>query len=273
MPNLNSWWRLLRVSEHLLTGVMIVLSIAVGRRFGLRAEWLPQVVRWWHARLCRALGVQVQVTGELVPNALLVANHISWLDIPVLGSRARIDFLSKADVKDWPLIGWMAEIVGTLFIARGANQTGVLIPQLGERVRTGKHVVIFPEGTTTDGSRLHRFHPRLLAAGQLAGVSVQPVALRYGSNTAPDPIAPFVGDDALLPHLVRVARHPGLQVYIRLLPPLDGSALSRRHIAEYCHRSIGEALGLETPDACSPPDDREAAQPLVSARMPVVEVA
>ena len=64
---------------------------------------------------------EVQVAGELIPNALLVANHVSWLDIPVLGSRARIDFLSKADIKAWPLIGWMAETLGTLFVARGAN--------------------------------------------------------------------------------------------------------------------------------------------------------
>lgn len=273
MPNLKSWWRLLRVSEHLLTGVVIVLGVAAGRRLGLRAQWFPQVVRWWYARFCRALGVQVQVTGELVPNALLVANHISWLDIPVLGSQARIDFLSKADVKDWPLIGWMAGIVGTLFIVRGANQTGVLIPRIGECIRGGRHVVIFPEGTTTDGSRLRRFHPRLLGAGQLAGVLVQPVALRYGSNAMPDPIAPFVGDDALLPHLMRLARHPGLRVHIRLLPPLNGSALSRRHISEYCHRAIGAALGPETAAAGSPPDDREVAQSLVSATTPFVEAA
>jgi len=273
MPNPKFWWRLLRVSEHLLTGVMIVSGIAVGRRFGLRAEWLPEVVRWWYARFCRALDVQVQVTGELVPNALLAANHISWLDIPVLGSQARIDFLSKADVRDWPLIGWMAEILGTLFIARGANQTGVLIPEIGECVRRGRHLVIFPEGTTTDGSRLHRFHPRLLGAGQLDGVLVQPVALRYGSDATPDPIAPFIGDDALLPHLIRLARHPSLEVHIRLLPPLDGSAHSRRHIAEYCHHSIGEALGLETTDARSSPDDREAAQRFVSAATPFVEAA
>ncbi len=144
MPSLKSWWRLLRVGEHLLTGLMIVLGVAVGRRFGLRAAWLTEVVRWQYARLCRALGVSIQVTREFVPNALLVANHISWLDIPVLGSLTRIDFLSKADVKDWPLIDWMAERVGTLFIARGANQTGVPVPRIGKRIRRDRQVVIFP---------------------------------------------------------------------------------------------------------------------------------
>ncbi len=265
-------WRSLRVIEHLLTGMTISLGIVVGRRFGLRAEWFPDVVRWWHARLCRALGVHVQVTGELAPNALLVANHISWLDIPVIGSQARIDFLSKTDVGDWPLIGWMVGVAGTLFIARGANQTGGLIPRIGERIRMGGHVAIFPEGTTTDGRQLRRFHPRLLSAGQLEGVLVQPVALRYGSNVAPDPVAPFVGDETLVSHLIRLARHPGLQVRIRLLPPLDGSTFSRRHISEYCHRSIGEVLGLETSDAHSLPADREEAQS-ASPAVSLVETA
>jgi len=252
MLNPQSWWRLLRLIENLLTGMVIVLGVNLGRRFGLRAPWFPDVVRWWHGRVCRALDLRLQVVGEPVPNALLVANHISWLDIPTLGSQARIDFLSKADVRDWPLIGWMAEIAGTLFIARGASQTGILIPQIGERIRRGGHVAIFPEGTTTDGSRLRRFHPRLLGAGQLDGVLVQPVALRYGSDTAPDPVAPFIDDDTLLPHLIRLVRHPGLQVHVRFLPPLDGSALSRRRLSEYCRHAIGEALGLETSDAHSP---------------------
>lgn len=273
MPSPKPFWRSLRVIEHLATGLSIALVIAAGRRFGLRAKWLPDVVRWWHARLCRALGVQVKVTGELAPNALLAANHVSWLDIPVLGSWARMDFVSKAEVRDWPVIGWMARIVGTLFIARGANQAGVLIPRLGELVRAGGRVVVFPEGTTTDGSRLQRFHPRLFAAAQLEGVLVQPVALRYGTNAAPDPIAPFVGDDALLPHLLRLVRHPGLRVHVQFLRPLDGSAHSRRYISEHCRGAIEEALGIGTADRISRLADREAAQVFVCGSLSFVEAA
>jgi len=252
-PSPRPIWRSLRVAEHLLTGATIALLIAAGRRFGLQTLWIPEVVRWWHARLCRALGLRLEVTGEPAPNALLVANHVSWLDIPVMGSQAKIDFLSKAEVRDWPLVGWMAEIAGTLFIARGANQAGVLIPSIAERALRGGQVAVFPEGTTTDGTRLQRFHPRLLGAGQLDGVGVQPVALRYGSNTAPDRIAPFVGDDSLLPHLLRLVRYPGLQVQIRFLPPLDGSALSRRQISDHCHHAIADALGFaSSPDSSLP---------------------
>lgn len=250
-------WRLLLVVGHMLGGTVIALGVAVGRRCGWRAAWFPDVVRWWYARLCRLLGMRIRVTGEPAPNALLVANHVSWADIPVLGSQTRIDFLSKADIRDWPVIGLLSEIVGTLFIVRGANRTDSLIPQIGDRIRGGKHVVIFPEGTTTDGTRLQRFHPRLLGVGQLAGIVVQPVALRYGTNAAPDPIAPFVGDDALLPHLVRLAYRPGMQVQVqvqvRFLPPLEGTGLPRRDISDYCRRSIAEALAPETADSGSPP--------------------
>jgi 1-acyl-sn-glycerol-3-phosphate acyltransferase len=111
-------------------------------------------------------------------------------------------------------------------------------------------VVIFPEGTTTDGRALARFHPRLFAAGQRPGVGVQPVALRYGDGGQPDPIAPFVGDDDLLRHLLRVLAHPGLAVRLSFLPPLEGTAFDRRYLAEYCRAAIAERLGL---DAQRPP--------------------
>jgi len=254
MSILKPLWRSLRVVEHLLTGTTIALGVAAGRRIGLRIAWLPDVVRWWHGRLCRTLGLRLEVTGAIAPNALLVVNHVSWLDIPVLGSQAKIDFLSKAEVGDWPLIGWMAKIAGTLFIARGGNQTRILIPSIGELVRKGRHVAVFPEGTTTDGSGLQHFHPRLFAAGQLEGVLIQPVALRYGANATPDRTAPFIGDDALLPHLMRLIRHPGLLVQISFLQPLDGKGLPRRQLAERCHYAIAASLGVETSEARSSPN-------------------
>ena len=122
MQSAKILFRSLRVIEHLISGATIALGVAGGRKLGLQLRWVPDVVRWWHARLCRALGLRIEVRGALVPSALLVANHVSWLDIPVLGSLGRIDFLAKTEVGGWPLIGWMARVAGTLFIARGGNQ-------------------------------------------------------------------------------------------------------------------------------------------------------
>jgi 1-acyl-sn-glycerol-3-phosphate acyltransferase len=242
MRILTPLWRSLRLCEHLLTGAAIALIVALGQR----TRRLPDLVRWWHGRLCRALGIRIEVTGDLAPDALLVANHVSWLDIPVIGAQGRIGFLSKSEVRDWPLIGWMASVAGTLFMTRGANQTGEMIRRIDERVRSGLALVVFPEGTTTDGTRPPRFHPRLLAAGQGEGIRIQPVAVRFGTNGAPDPIAPFVGEDALLPHLARLVRHPGLRVRLHFLPPLEGGELSRREISEYCRSAIAAALDVDT---------------------------
>jgi len=149
----------------------------------------------------------------------------------------------------------------------------VVLERAAARVSDGRRLAIFPEGTTTDGARLQRFHPRLLAAGQLDGVKVQPVALRYGTSSTPDPVAPFLGDDALLPHLSRLVRHPGLRVEAHFLPPLDGSLLSRRSLAERCRAEIAGALGLEpaAPPPPAPEPQREFPLPLPEA--PVVEAA
>ena len=239
-------WRGLRVAEHLLTGTVLALCVAILQRFRARPAWTTGVVRWWHERLCRAIGLHIEVSGRLQSNALLIANHVSWLDIPVIGARGHIAFLSKAEVRAWPLIGWMADIAGTLFIERGAHQSAEMAARIAGRVRTGKGVVIFPEGTTTDGRRLARFHPRLFAAAQHEGVRIQPIALRYGQGEIPDQVAPFVGDDALLPHLLRLLRHPGLHVRIVALPEGVVDNLDRRGLAEHSRSAIAETLHVPT---------------------------
>jgi 1-acyl-sn-glycerol-3-phosphate acyltransferase len=237
--------RLFRTLEHLTSGATIALLLVVGGHLGWHPGWRSAVVRWWHARLCRALELRVRVAGRPANNALLVANHISWLDIPVLGAQGEIGFLSKAQVRAWPLIGWLAKVAGTLFIERGANRARVLIRQIELRIRGQGRIAIFPEGTTTDGTSVKRFHPRLLAAAEQPDLWIQPVAFRYGSLISPDPVAPFVGDDDLIRHLWRVLRHPGLEVTLTFMPPFQLGSLDRRRAAERCREAVVEALNLD----------------------------
>jgi len=251
-PGLRVLWRGARVLLHILAGAALVaLSSVLPRALGRRPGWMPALTRWWYRRLGRLLGMQVAVQGALEPGVLLVANHVSWLDIPVLGAQGDIAFLAKAEIRAWPLIGWMAAVLGTLFIQRGANQARDIADQIAARARAGQVVVIFPEGTTSDGSQLLPFHPRLFAAAQVSGARLQPVALRYGEAGRLDPVAPFIGDDQPLPHLLRVLRHPGIRVQVDFLPPLVSLGLDRKAMAKTCRRGIGEALGLraceETP--------------------------
>lgn len=249
MPRATRIWRLFRLIATLITGLALALAMAIGEQLGRRPRWTPRAIRWWHARVCRDLGLHIEVAGTLHPGALLVVNHVSWLDIPVLGAQGGIDFLSKAEIRGWPLVGWMAAIGGTLFIARGANQTAQLTEIIGKRVRAGRSVAIFPEGTTSDGTSLLRFHPRLFAIGQQPGVVIQPVALRYGADPEPDPVAPFVGDDNLLAHLARLLRHGPLSVRVEFLPPMDPSLTDRRQLAERARTAIASALGLPASQA------------------------
>ena len=246
---LSALWRGLRVLLHLLTAFLLVaLLIAPARVLGRRFAQTQALKRWWYRRLCRILGLRPMVTGELAPGVLLVANHVSWLDIPVLGAQGDLCFLSKAEIRAWPLIGWMAEILGTLFISRGAHQARELAERIAARARHGQVVVIFPEATTSSGAELRPFHPRLFAAAQDSGAALQPVALRYGDPHHLDPIAPFIDDDRPMPHLWRVLQHPGIRVEVRFLPLIASQGLDRKTMARACREAIGAALVLRTSD-------------------------
>lgn len=240
-------WRGLRLMEHLTTGALICLYIDLATRLGRPPTWIPAAVRWWHGRLCRALGIRVQVSGTPCNPCLLVANHVSWLDVPVLGAQGELGFLSKAEVRGWPLVGWMSGLAGTLFIERGANQAQAVSARIVELLGQGRSLVIFPEGTTGDGLQLRRFHPRLFAAVNQPGLRAQPVALRYrrGEDPAPDPDVPYVGSDTLGANLWRVLRHPDLVAEVSFLTPLkpEGGE-DRKGLAARTRLAILDSLDL-----------------------------
>jgi 1-acyl-sn-glycerol-3-phosphate acyltransferase len=261
---------MLRLIAHLAAGTTVALWVVVLSRLGRRPSWLPSVVRRWHRNLCDILGVRIRVHGRMDPDCLQIGNHISWLDIPVVGSQGEIGFLSKADVRGWPLIGWLAEVAGTHFIERGANR----IPELSEALRRdiaqGQTLMIFPEGTTTDGRSVMRFHPRLFALALETGCKIQPVALGYrrAGDGKSDAIAPFIGDDTLVAHLMRVIHHPDLVADVRFLPPLDiTEGTSRRVLAETSRHSIVVALGMD-PAADPARRDPSAASASPAAKPP-----
>lgn len=249
MPALGSIWRALRVAEHVLTGSLLALVANLSQRVGIRCRWVPRATRWWHRRLCNCLQLQLQSVGSPRPGALLVANHISWLDVPAIGSLGAVTFVSKDEVRRWPVVGALAKIAGTLFIRRGGNQSAEVIKQIGDRIDAGASVMIFAEGTTGDGHSLRRFHPRPFAAAQSAECALQPVAIRYGSNAEPDPVAPFVGEDTLVAHLLRVLRNPGIKVQIKFLTPIDRTGLDRRAMANATRAAIAEWLDLTSAPA------------------------
>ncbi|MEW5838289.1 MAG: lysophospholipid acyltransferase family protein [Pseudomonadota bacterium] len=232
-----AWLKNLKLARQLLLGLLH--TPFYGSPFAARGI---RTVRRWHGQVCRALHVDIRAHGEAQPGVLYVCNHISWLDIPVLGSQLDgVRFLAKSEVRRWPLIGWLAQRAGSLFIERGQGQDS--LHDVVAALRQGHSVLIFPEGTTTDGLSLRRFHPRLLQAAQLAQTAIQPVALRYlDQHGAPNPRAAYIDDDSFGDTLGRIVQEQALYAEVRFLPLIRPESLPRNQLAAAAHASIAAAL-------------------------------
>lgn len=245
MKKLRFYSRLLRLLAVLALGLAMAGWVSLLERFR-RNELMAlrqRLTRRFLAQLAAALPFRLSLHGQLPDQPMLwVGNHVSWTDIPLLGGLVPLSFLSKSEVRSWPLAGWLAHKAGTLFIRRGAGDSGLVRSQLLRHLQHGHDLLIFPEGTTTDGRSLRSFHSRLLASAVEAQVPVQPVAIRYLRDGAVDPVAPFIGDDDLLSHLLRLLRSECSEVEIHLLPPLDSQGLSRTELSRQAHTAIAERL-------------------------------
>ncbi len=247
--------RLARLAALLTLGGLLGATVALLQHL----QWLhrcelqglrQQLSRWLLRRLSRALPYRLHLHGRLPAQPMLwVSNHVSWCDIVLLGQLAPLSFLAKAELRDWPLLGWLARQAGTLFIQRGAGQTSALQQQISRQLSAGRGLLLFPEGTTYDGSRLGRFHPRLFAAAGASGVPVQPVAIRYRRAGQPCRLAPFIGDAELPGHLLTLLGAAVADVDIHLLPPLTSQGASRDQLAWQAAQAIAARLELSAAPA------------------------
>jgi 1-acyl-sn-glycerol-3-phosphate acyltransferase len=213
------------------------------------------MVRGWSARLLRICRVEVARQDRAGPlqHALIVSNHISWLDIFVINSVHPCRFVAKAEIRAWPVLGWLVAQAGTVFIARG-NRRGLrhifkgLVDALAQRQR----VAFFPEGTTARQGSLLPFHANLFEAAIDAGVAVQPCALAYvdragGWHAAVD----YVGDTTFLDSILRILGGESVTAHLGCLAPISAEGAHRRELARAAHDAIAEALGIVEPNAAS----------------------
>ena len=250
MAKLRLSLRLFHLALVILFGTLLAGIVSLCERI-VRHDLMPlrqRLTRWFLARLGGALPFRVRIEGERPTQPMLwVANHVSWTDIPLLGALQPISFLSKAEVRTWPVAGWLAHKAGTLFIRRGSGDSNLVGQQLTRHLQQGRHLLIFPEGTTTNGESLRTFHGRLLASAIDSSVPLQPVAIRYLRDGQLCPVSPFIGDDDMLSHLLRLLANPACEVEIRLLQPIPSESRSRNELARHCQALIASALQLETP--------------------------
>jgi 1-acyl-sn-glycerol-3-phosphate acyltransferase len=200
----------------------------------------------WSSRALEIFGIRTVVVGR--PPArdrahLLVANHVSWLDVHCILSRTRASFVAKADVNAWPIIGTLAGHLETIFVSRGQNALRAEMSAIRERLAAGRPICMFPEGTSSDGSQILPFRSAFFEAAIAAGAPVQPIAIRYrrADGTRADEAA-FTGDTTLVQSFRRLAASPGMTAEVHFLDPIEPAGLSRRELARRAEIAIRTAL-------------------------------
>lgn len=222
-----TWLRIVYMVLLLSIVTLLLLPFQlVGLLFDLPIR--RRLPRLWHRVACHSLGIRVHLHGQAQSDRplLLVANHVSWTDIMVLGSVADVAFIAKTEVRDWPVFGWLARLQKTIFVARDQKRdAAVQVNEIAKRLAGGEIIVLFPEGTTSDGNRLLPIKSSLFgaassAAQQVPGrlVHVQPVALAYtgihgmAMGRFHRPVAAWPGTVGLVPSLMGIMRAGALDV-------------------------------------------------------------
>ena len=195
------------------------------------------------------LGVELQLTGTppLTGPVLLVANHISWLDILVLHAARHCRFVSKSDVKHWPLVGTLATGAGTLYIERASRRDAMrVVHHMAQALKDGDILAVFPEGTTGDGTTLLPFHANLIQAAISAQVPVQPVALQFvdGRTGATSQAMSYIGDESLLGSVWRTLCASQIRAVVKFGAPQAAAGRDRRAWAKDLHTAITRMLHL-----------------------------
>lgn len=247
--------RIVALLAHIVAGLLITT---------LGFPWLAlparnRIVRGWSRVLLAICGVKLRASGRALGEALahtgiersgagrlILANHISWIDVFAILACVPGRFVAKAEIGRWPLVGWLVTLVGTLYIERGRRHAVAAINhRVRDKLKAGETVAVFPEGTTTDGFSLLPFHSNLIAPALEVGCEIWPVALRYTEGGLPTRAACFVGEMALLTSLwnILVARDLAIEVAI-LAPIATRPEHTRHHLAALARSEIAQHLGL-----------------------------
>jgi 1-acyl-sn-glycerol-3-phosphate acyltransferase len=236
--------RTARVGLHVIEGLALTLVVFPFVDLARRRE----IVRHWSARLLAILHVETRPhglpEGGMPGNVLIVANHVSWLDIFVLLALSPVRFVAKADIRRWPVVGRLAANAGTLFVERERRRHAHSINREAARaLARGDVVAIFPEGTTTDGTTILPFKGSLLQPIVDAGGHVQPVALRYRDpEGAPTDAPAYVGETSFVASFWRVTAERALVAEARFADALPAHARHRRELAREAEDAIRKAL-------------------------------
>jgi len=224
-----------------------LLSVAV--IFPLASSGVRSAMGMYWSRLLMwfcGVGLRVQGKPASAGAALWIVNHVSWVDIFVLNSVRTTAFVAKSDIRHWPLIGWLAAGMDTVFIERGnRNAIRAVSEQMKQCFGKDQAVSLFPEGTTSGGLDVGPFHSSLFDAALRAKVDVQPVALRFSHRGQRSDYVAFVGEQTLVQNLWYLLGTTGVHVdvvFLELMPAQDCEQLGRSQVAAHAHSVIRKAV-------------------------------
>lgn len=242
-------WRMLRLISHLLWGVLMTTWLYP--RYS-RQQWV-QATQRWSSTLLRIAQVRLHVVGKphqlYPPNTLLVANHVSWLDIFAMNSAVVSRFVAKAEIRDWPVIGRMVVNGGTLFIEREKRRdTARVTRTVSKALHDGDCLAFFPEGTTANGLELKTFKSSMFQPAIEAGADVIPVALRYlDASGRVNLAASYAGDISLLQCVWNIVSEPEIYAELIFGLPVSAAGKNRRELCQHAEMTIATALSLPLP--------------------------
>lgn len=248
--------RLSLLTLHLVLSLFLCFGVFKFTRSNTRKE----IVRWWLHVACRMIGIRIKSIGTITPHSpvCIVANHISWLDIVVLGGTYPVSFLSKDEIRHWPIIGYIGTVAGTLYIKRGSGSTQA-IQQIKDQLEASNNISIFPEATTGTGEKLQRFYPRMFAALMDGKTHIQPIALIYPPPEQPqintvNPRVPLQSSSNFLFHALKTILAPTTPVVMRHTPAfLVKPGDTRESVAKKAYLAIDQELQVSPPDREAPP--------------------
>jgi 1-acyl-sn-glycerol-3-phosphate acyltransferase len=236
-----------------MTGALLVPAVLAALMVGRVPGWLKRI---WHRGCCAIFGLEIRIHGEpaLAGGTLYVANHVSYLDISVLGAVLNVPFVAKREVASWPVIGLIGRLGETMFIDRAAAHTAGQRDALATRLAAGERLILFAEGTSSSGGRVLPFKSALFGALERTSpnrpIRVQPVTIAYprfrGGLTivyAFRPLYAWYGDMTLLPHIWSALGLPGAEVELRFhAPVLASDFASRKALARHAEQEVANGL-------------------------------
>ena len=226
-----------------------ILSVLLLRNTISPHDRSGKIITTWLGTVAYTLGVRIKTCGQPLPEkTLFVANHISWLDILILGHLTPVHFLSKHEVKSMPVVGWLATRAGTLYIQRGNTRSASdSSSEITAVLRQNHNSLIFAEGTTTDGN-VKKFHSRMMQSAIDAHAMVQPVAIYY-PYTNPDsqkvetnPAALFIGNMSIGESADKIFRERRIDVEVHYLEPIESKGATRDQISQHAYDEVVEAI-------------------------------